>query len=33
VWSGDFVADERLGFELWEAPDVELDEGVRILGH
>ena len=22
VWSGDFVADERLGFELWEAPDV-----------
>ena len=20
VWSGDFVADERLGFELWEAP-------------
>src|SRR5260370_25610681 len=21
-WSGDFVADERLGFELWEAPDV-----------
>ena len=22
VWSGDFVADERLGFELWEAPGV-----------
>ena len=22
VWSGDFVADERLRFELWEAPDV-----------
>src|SRR6266478_8306088 len=22
VWSGEFVADERLGFELWEAPDV-----------
>ena len=22
VWSGDFVADERLGFELWEASGV-----------
>jgi hypothetical protein len=22
VWSGDFIADERLGFELWEAPGV-----------
>jgi hypothetical protein len=22
VWSGDFVADERLGFEPWEAPCV-----------
>ena len=22
VWSGDFVADERLGFKLWEAPGV-----------
>src|SRR5258708_20217063 len=22
VWSGDFVADERLWFELWEAPGV-----------
>jgi len=22
VWSGDFVADERLGFELWEAAGV-----------
>src|ERR1700730_2114665 len=22
VWSGDFVADERLGFELWEARSV-----------
>jgi hypothetical protein len=22
VWSGDFVADELLGFELWEAPGV-----------
>jgi hypothetical protein len=22
VRSGDFVADERLGFELWEAPGV-----------
>ena len=22
AWSGDFVADERLGFELWEAPGV-----------
>jgi hypothetical protein len=20
VWSGEFVADGRLGFELWEAP-------------
>src|ERR1700736_427738 len=22
VWSGEFVADERLGLELWEAPGV-----------
>ena len=22
VWSGDFVADERLEFELWEGPGV-----------
>jgi monothiol glutaredoxin len=22
VWSGDFGADERLGLQLWEAPDV-----------
>ena len=22
VWPGDFVADERLGFELWEASGV-----------
>src|SRR5580693_9505266 len=22
VWSGDFVADDRLGFELWEASGV-----------
>ena len=22
VWFGDFVANERLGFELWEAPGV-----------
>jgi hypothetical protein len=22
VWSGDFVADERLEFEVWEAPGV-----------
>jgi hypothetical protein len=28
VWSGKFVADERLGFELWEAPGVS--EPVRL---
>ncbi len=22
VWSGDFVADERLGLQLWEGPGV-----------
>ena len=22
VWTGDFVADERLGLQLWEGPNV-----------
>jgi hypothetical protein len=30
VWSGDLVADERLGFELWETPGVF---GVRARAH
>jgi hypothetical protein len=33
VWSGDFIADERLGFELWEAPGVFRYRPSRCSAH